>query len=302
MSQDNENAYDNDPDYVDLEAVAAKWTAEERGEPAPAPVQPQITEPTPEEKPSAKQLATLAKLDAEIREREMRLAAREKEQADRLAALEEELRGDPLGVLERYGHDPILTANTAYSRELGDEAPEEFKKKAAEDALMRRLDRLEKQQSNREKEWAEQREKATWDAQCAQLDREIQSLITDVPEQHAALKTIASANPSRAYDDAAQVAAAVYSKLGRLPSAKEVIDALESAYDEDRRLWSGAPPSKPTPAATESSATRQRNASALSDADAANKPDRSPPSKLTDEDYIRAGMKAWEERKRANGR
>ena len=257
--------------------------------PAPAPEEPTLR---------ARQLANLARLEAEARQAKEQYEAKLKQletgpAKPALPASMEELREqfeiDPDAALAALGFDdrsPIATR--LMYKALGADAPPELQKEMEQRRINAELAVLKRKIEKRDKDAGDVHQQAVFAARIEATDRELSSFAHAVPTEMCFLAAQSRESPKEVYDALVQVATA-HIKAGKFPSSRECAQAIEDQLAADyarlSKATQAAPPPAPTPAPTQSPT---RPMETLNDADTRARPgtgDQPTAEQLNDPEY-----------------
>jgi hypothetical protein len=257
------------------------------GAPAAAPPAGQPAPPkAPEAEPPvlrARQLAALARMEAENRalkeQLEARLAELDQKPKAPVAASVEELQQlaltDPAALARALNIEdaPGFAAQLLYGA-LGDDAPPELKKELADKQRDAKLAALEARLRQRDQEADKTLQKAQQAARADATDRELFAFAKAVPEELPFLAEESRTNSEAVYEGMCHIAAS-FIGAGKYPSARECAQLFEDQLRSDYERLSRAVKSPAAPAAASTSAPSQSPASplgTLNDADTRGRP------------------------------
>jgi hypothetical protein len=219
---------------IDYEAIAKEvfGTAPEASS---EPPESEEKASAPEEQPKAEepapglvspQFALLAKKEKALREREAGIAAEVKRQVDEaLAQLSQEVRQNPTEYFKKLGIErPVELAADIYYNELGDDAPSEFKAKQQQIQANKQLAEMKRLVSEFERKQAEAHATKERDVYISQLNGYLQASLEGQPYLAAEYAD----DPIGTLDAMMQAAANMIGSSGKVPSAKEVSEALNT--------------------------------------------------------------------------
>lgn len=271
---------------------AAPAEAESAAPPEPAAEEPKAEEQPKEQPLSAKRLAALARKEAEL------AAAREsidKQVSDAVEKAKSELREsflrNPLKFVrdtnvprERLGQVALLLQ----AEELGEDAPPEVRTQLQLLQMQAELEALK--QPKEPKEQGENEPTPEFRAQVAVTDREIQSVVKDVPSELPFLAEEAAEDPEGTYQALCAIAAPMI-KAGQWPSAREIARALNDQLRSDyERLARAAQRSQSASSTQPSPSAKRDTPTTLSDADVTPRASKGPPVLEDTEEYIRRAI------------
>ncbi len=217
-----------------FEQAAAKILAKEEA-PAPAEAPPA---PAPA-KESAAELLAKAREEAK-RFEEARKYQQYEQEAKRYKEEKEQLLGrlakkDP-AVLRELGIDPIEYANSAYAEALGDQAPEDFKKKLDQTDVRSEIAALRQEIERRDREREEQAQLAQQQAYVQQYDQQLIAAVQNPPQQgYETFTRAAKKSPQVAYQALVDATTAYFKESGgRFPSQEVAMQIAEAALGEIR--------------------------------------------------------------------
>lgn len=209
---------------------------------------------------------------------------------------------DPIGRLKELGYDPLDLANEAFERELGDDAPEDLKKKFSENNLERKIEARLEEFEKRQKEREAQEVQRQIEASANQLDQEIVAQLQDVPEQYGTLAKAAKRDVQAAYQTVIDGIVEYANITEKLPTAQQALQIAEESLSRFARLISDEQETTPREEApVEEGTRRQRNRPTLSDADTSERPNR----RTDDEDpfdtevAVKRAMRILDQRRRS---
>lgn len=269
--------------------------------PAPAaeaaPEQPKAEEPTLR----ARQLAALARIEAEARQAKEQYEAklRELEQTPKEPAVKppasldefrELLELDPDAALASIGiTDKDSVAVRLMYKALGAEAPPEVQADIEKRRTQAELAALRRKVEKQEQTSKEALQQAALAARADATDRELASFAKAVPSDFKFLAAEAAQNAKEVYDGLCTIAASQFNATGQFPSARDVAQVLEKQLEADyarlSRAINGAPPPAAQPAPAQSPPSTLET---LSDADTRGRPglgEQPSPEELADPEY-----------------
>lgn len=228
----------------------------------------------------AKQLAALARMEAEARalkdEYEAKLKSLEKPADKPVASSIEELRRlaliDPEAAVKALGiDDPSGFASQLFYGSLGEDAPPELKKEIADRRRDAELAALKQQIAKQQEDAREQLTRAQREAQVVATDRELSQFAKTVPPELTFLADQARSEPDAVYEGLCTIAAS-FIQAGRFPSARECAELFEQQLSADyerlsRAKASRTPPAPPAPATAPAPQTPPSPTGTLTDAD-----------------------------------
>ncbi len=296
-----------DLENFDVSAVIAKHAPALLGEeapkteaaPPPAPEAPKVEEKPPEDLSlRARQLATLARREAEMKSKEESF---EKQLEAKAAAVREELkamfRNDPVAFAKELGVEELdKIANQYVAAKLGDDAPIELRMRAMEAKWQQENAALRKQIDDQKEAAKSAASQAAHATKVEAVEKEILSLVGQVPTDLPNLGVSASDDPEGTAHLIAETMAHVINETGRWPSVREVAAAVEEELAATVAKFTGTTKTaKQAPIATQR-VTERETPSTLSNADAATRPDRQPEGLLDTDEYIKRAVEAARQR------
>lgn len=212
-------------------ASAAKQIAQDEAQEAPA-------------RASVEELLEKARQEAAGLSEKRSLSAAEAELANarqELARLQAQIAQDPLGLLKGAGHDPLDLANRTYLSELGDQAPEDFKKKLEQSDLRQEFEAFKKAQEEREEAQRVEMQQRESQAVISQLDNELVQTVQNVPEQYEVVRRIAGNDPQYAYQALVEATTEYWKATGgkRFPTAQQALQIAEAGLARIERAVIG---------------------------------------------------------------
>jgi hypothetical protein len=222
---------------IDYEAIIKEvlgGTTEAQGESQAAEeVAPSEKLPEVKEEPVVQvspQLALLAKKEKSLREREAAVETRVKEEVERqvkeaLESLRLEASQNPKEYLKKLGFErPVDVAADIYYDELGDDAPAEFKAKKQQIQANKQLAEMKRLVAEFEHKQAEAQSVKERDVYISQLNGYLQASLEGQPYLAAEYED----DPLGTLDAMMQAAANMIGSSGKVPSAKDVAEALNA--------------------------------------------------------------------------
>lgn len=279
-------------------------------EPVPEPVRADATKEEAKEEVKeedqkvvlkAKQLAAMARKEEELRVEKTRLEGLQKQLDGSTASIEDFkklLLKDPAKALELAGtKDFASIASQLWFKELGDDAPAEFKKQLHDKSTAARIEALEKRLQAKEEEQTKATDKIYQDIWVHSLDRDLKTLVQNIPEDLRYLNAIAEDDPEEAYE-ALATATANLIQAGQTPTAREAAEAYNKQLEAELNRFSKL--LTPTKSETKpKSGSTKATTITTQDKEKPDKKNNDESALLSDLEYQQRGMRAlkkhWEE-------
>lgn len=274
------------------EKTEAQSSTDESPTGEPVEVEPGSTdEPPVEDQPlRAKQLAAIARKEAELQEREAALKATT-ENVD-LESYKEALRQDTYKELAKLGLEKNTDlATQIWYGELGEDPPTELKSKLQNQSVRNEIQSLKQELEQFKSQSQEAITTAALRVEADRIEEQIQRFVDAVPEDLRFVHKLAEDNSQEAFEALVQTTANIYKNQGKLPTPQEVAKLIDTEMQKDwERFSSIQPKSEDTPTNTEETPT-------ISTKEKGEKPKREKTdySSFTDDDWEARGLQILKE-------
>lgn len=232
----------------------------------------------------SRQLLAIARREEYLRKKEAELKERE------TTISTDDLRGkfakDPIAALRELGVDDLSDlATQLWMNELGDDAPEEFKRKHEYSSVRAEIEALKSQLEAQRREAEQAAQTAQIQAQLNAYAGQLATFVKAIPEDLAALKLQADSDPEQTYETLGNLVQSVFQSTGELPDlqqlAKEYDQSLRAEAERYFKLFGTSQPAQEEPA----QATKSEEPKTLSDADTSLRGDKESLDDLDDEEF-----------------